>query len=273
MTTDLVAHPADFAEVDGRDDTAALIEALDQLAADPAVQRLRARATEMLRLVRGHTVVDVGCGTGDTTRMLAAYVGPDGRAIGIERSHALLAEAQRRGHAANVQLRGGDVTSLDLADGSADRVWCERVLQHVDDPAAAVHEMARIARPGGRVVVIDTDWAMHAVHGADPELTKRIVTSWCDGFANGTSGRQLLSLAGRAGLVDVEITCETILSTDEQQASSAPITLMAAAAGSRGAVEEGEAGEWLAQLHRAARAGDFLWAITMFAAAGRRPGS
>lgn len=76
----------------------------------------------MLGLARGHTVVDIGCGTGDTTRMLAARVGPDGRAIGIEPSQSLLAEAQRRRPAANVQLRTGDVTALDFADGSVDAV-------------------------------------------------------------------------------------------------------------------------------------------------------
>lgn len=133
-----------------------------------------------------------------------------------------------------------------------------------------MHEIARVTRPGGRVVVIDTDWAMHVVHGADPDLTTRILASWCDAFASGTSGRQLMSLASRAGLVDVDITCETILSTDPLQASNAPITLMAAAAASNGAIEEAEAAQWLAQLSRAAKAGDFLWAVTMFAAGGRR---
>ena len=87
---------ARFSDVDADPDSATLVAALDEQAAMPAVQRLRAAATELLNLRPGDRVVDVGCGTGDTTRALARIVGPEGAVIGIDPSNTMLAEARRR---------------------------------------------------------------------------------------------------------------------------------------------------------------------------------
>jgi hypothetical protein len=55
-------------------------------------------------------------------------------------------------------------------------------------------ELVRITRPGGRIVVIDTDWGLHAIHGADPRLTATIVECWAHNTSNGLAGRQLPAL-------------------------------------------------------------------------------
>ena len=52
-------------------------------------------------------------------------------------------------------------------------------------------ELVRITRPGGWIVVIDTDWGLHAIHGADPTLTAAVVERWARNAANGLAGRQL----------------------------------------------------------------------------------
>ena len=64
----------------------------------------------------------------------------------------------------------GDVSALDLPDDSFDGVWCERVLQHVDDADVAIGELIRVTRPGGRVCLIDTDWDSLAFDGVPPGL-------------------------------------------------------------------------------------------------------
>src|SRR5215204_295649 len=105
----------DFTEVDAGPDAALLVHALDNMAALPAIQRLRAAATELLAPATGDRLVDVGCGTGDVVLALAALVGPTGSVVGVEPSETMLVEARRRAeeHGLPVDLRRGDATRLD----------------------------------------------------------------------------------------------------------------------------------------------------------------
>jgi SAM-dependent methyltransferase len=260
-----------FSAVDAGPDPTELIAALDEQAALPSIQRLRAAAFDMLRTGRGDAVVDVGCGTGDVVRALASIVGAGGRVVGIDASWTMVVEAQRRIDASNVELLVGDAERLDLEDATFDAALSERVLQHVSNPERAVAELARVTKPGGRIVVIDTDWGMHAVHGADPRLTARVVECWRDNAANGLSGRRLPSLLADAGLRDTAVLAETMTSIDQRRPTAAPFTTMATLAERCGAITPGSGAEWLAQLADAGNHGRFFWAVTMFAAAGTRP--
>ncbi|MEE9404719.1 MAG: metalloregulator ArsR/SmtB family transcription factor [Algisphaera sp.] len=99
------------------------------------------------------TVADLGCGTGS----LACDLGPVvDQVIGVDNSPAMLeaARAQTRG-LDNVTIKQGELTALPLEDASCDATLCVLVLTYLDDPAAAVAEMARVLRPGGRAVVLD----------------------------------------------------------------------------------------------------------------------
>ena len=262
-----------FSAVDRDRGAETLVAALDEQASIPAIQRLRAAATELLGVRLGHRLVDAGCGTGDVARTLAGRVGPTGSVLGIDASETMLAEARRRTGTTTVpvEFRRGDVTRLELDDTSYDGALCERVFQHLACPAAAMGELVRITRPGGRIVVVDTDWDLHAIHGADRALTATIVESWAGNAANGLVGRELPALFADAGLRDRTVLAESVTSTDPLRPASAPFTTMAAAAIRAGAVSPSDARTWLDQLAGAGRRGHFLWAVTMFAVAGTRP--
>jgi SAM-dependent methyltransferase len=270
-----VAQPislASFSAVDIEPDAAALIAALDEQAAIPAIQRLRATAIEMAGIRSGSRVVDLGCGTGDVARAIAATVGADGWVVGIDSSDTMLVEARRRSAGGlPLEFRAGDVTALIEDDGTFDAALCERVLQHVHHPESAMAELVRVTRSGGRVVVSDTDWGMHAVHGANPELTAAIVNAWRDNAANGLSGRRLPALLADTGLRDITIAAETMTSTDPYRPRLPPFTTMAAAAERCGAIAPGDGHAWLTQLADAGQRGRFFWAVTMFAVSGARP--
>ena len=208
MTT-VTATPSlgSFSAVDTEPGAATLIAVLDEQASIPAIQRLRAAATELLGVRLGHHLVDVGCGTGDVARALAGRVGPTGTVLGIDASETMLTEARRRAGTTTlpVEFRPGDITNLELDDATCDGALCERVFQHVASPHKAMAELVRITRPGGRIVVIDTDWGLHAIHGADPTLTAAIVDCWARNAANGLAGRQLPTLFADAGLRDPNV--------------------------------------------------------------------
>jgi SAM-dependent methyltransferase len=264
---------ANFSAVDAGTNGAELVAALDEIAAIPAVQRLRASATELLAPRLGDVLVDVGCGTGDVVRALAGSVGRTGRVIGIESSETMLAEARRRSTAAPgwIEFRSGDAAHLPVDDRSVDGARCERVFQHLDEPADALAELVRVTRPGRQIVVVDTDWGMQAVHGADRRLTGRVLASWVEHARNGRVGRALPALFADAGIRNRTIVADTITTTDPGRPSVAPFTVMAAAAVQAGAVTGEEAASWLEQLADSARRGRFFWAVTMFAVGGERP--
>lgn len=262
-----------FSRVDADPGADGLIAALDEQASLPAIQRLRATTAELLRPRLGDRLLDVGCGTGDVVRALAGLVGAHGTVVGIEPSATMLDEARRRtGESShNVEFRSGDIARLDFDDATFDGVTCERVFQHLDTPDAALAELVRVIRPGGRIVVIDTDWGMHAIHGADPQLTSRVVQCWAANAANGWSGRRLPGLFVHAGLPEPTVVAETFTSTDGHRPMGPPFTTMAVVAEQSGALSSDDAHTWLAQLADAGERGQFFWAVTMFAVAGARP--
>jgi SAM-dependent methyltransferase len=208
-----------------------------------------------------------------TSRALAGRVGPTGTVLGIDATETMLNEARRRAGTTTlpVEFRLGDITNLDLDTASCDGALCERVFRHLASPPAAMAELVRITQPGGRIVVIDSDWGLHAIHGADPTLTGTIVNCWAGNAANGLAGRQLPALFADAGLHDPIVLAETMTSTDPLRPSMPPFTTMAAAAARAGAVSVAEADTWLGQLVDAGRRGRFFWALTMFAVASNRP--
>ncbi|WP_420130588.1 methyltransferase domain-containing protein [Longimicrobium sp.] len=181
----------------------AYLDAAARLAAEG-----KRRSYERLRLSAGASVLDVGCGPGTDTLPLAEIVGPSGHVAGIDRDPEMVAEADRRARAAGVdrrvEHRVGDATALPFADGAFDGVRSERLLLHLAEPERAVAEMVRVTRPGGWVVLVDTDWGTRSVDTPETELERRmahVLAELC--LANGYSGRRLYGMAKRAGLADV----------------------------------------------------------------------
>src|SRR5215208_2258215 len=98
-------------------------------------------------------VGDLGCGTGQLTETVAPYVK---RVIAVDGSPDMLEAARQRvGGARNVDLRKGELESLPLQAGELDAAVLSLVLHYSPSPARALAEVARVLRPGGRILVID----------------------------------------------------------------------------------------------------------------------
>lgn len=104
--------------------------------------------------LEGKTVLEVGCGDGRITRMLA----PDcARIIGVDREPRFIEIAKTKvtdSNCSNVEFAVMDACQLELADDSVDIVLYPWVLQMVSSPQAAVQEAYRVLRPGGKLVII-----------------------------------------------------------------------------------------------------------------------
>jgi SAM-dependent methyltransferase len=98
-------------------------------------------------------VGDLGCGTGRLAEILAPLAK---RVLAVDGSADMLAAARARlTRHANVEVRAGEIEALPLADGELDAAVLALVLHHLPDPGSALAEVARVVRPGGRVLVID----------------------------------------------------------------------------------------------------------------------
>jgi ubiquinone/menaquinone biosynthesis C-methylase UbiE len=116
-----------------------------------------AQMAAWLGLPAGSRVLDVGCGDGAMVAHFAAAVGDTGHVTGLDTSAEVLAQARTRivasPYVGRVTLQPGDIARLPFSDHAFDLVWCSFLLHHRPDPVAAVRELRRVTRPGGRVVV------------------------------------------------------------------------------------------------------------------------
>jgi arsenite methyltransferase len=110
--------------------------------------------TEWLNIPAGGVALDVGCGPGNVTAALAHAAGPDALVLGLDLSEAMLARAVRAVAGPQVGFLRADAQRLPLRDETVDAVVSIAVLQLVPDPSAALAEMARVLRMGGRLAVM-----------------------------------------------------------------------------------------------------------------------
>jgi demethylmenaquinone methyltransferase / 2-methoxy-6-polyprenyl-1,4-benzoquinol methylase len=119
--------------------------------------RWRRAALAAARLGPAMRVLDVACGTGVLTRMAANAIAPGGTALGIDLSERMLKRASRARSTSGVAIeyRLGDALALPVEDAGFDAVLIGFGLRNLPDYAAGLREMARAARPGGRIVVLE----------------------------------------------------------------------------------------------------------------------
>lgn len=120
----------------------------------PFFAQFGARLVEVAALRTGEAVLDVGCGRGATLLPAAERVGPNGRVLGVDLSEEMLGlltrELEERG-VANASVRRMDAQALEVPDQSFDVVLSSFVVHLLPHPEAAVGELWRALRPGGRV--------------------------------------------------------------------------------------------------------------------------
>jgi arsenite methyltransferase len=109
---------------------------------------------EWLNIPLGGVALDIGSGPGNVTAALARAAGPDGLALGVDISEPMLARAVRNEAGPQIGFIRADAQRLPLRDNTVDAVVSTAVLQLIPDPTAAVAEMARVLRPGGRLAIM-----------------------------------------------------------------------------------------------------------------------
>jgi len=169
-------------------------------------------------LTEGMHLLDLGCGPGFFAELAAKDLVPDGQVTGVDVDGALLAparlRAEQRGSSIDYILASG--VAIPLPDDSVDFAYARFLFQHLDRPEEVLAEMRRVVRPGGVVMVMDTDDAGLLVH-PEPDGFKALIEAAAAAQrsrgGDRTVGRRLKGMVLAAGLEDVHGSAR-ILTTD-----------------------------------------------------------
>jgi SAM-dependent methyltransferase len=155
--------------------------ALEAIYLTPDIVAQREAVLEALDPRPGERVLDLGVGPGLLAAAIAARVGPGGAVHGVDLSADMLAIAGARepaAEAAPITLAEGAVSALEAEDGSFDAAVCTQVYEYVADVPAALAEARRVLRPGGRLVILDTDWDSIVWRSSDDARMARVLDAW-----------------------------------------------------------------------------------------------
>jgi ubiquinone/menaquinone biosynthesis C-methylase UbiE len=164
---------------------------------------------QMLQVKEGMHILEVGCGPGTAAPEFSGLVNSGGLVVNIDCDPKMIQQANIASKQySNVVQLVGDAHRLPFEDRKFDRVYAKRVFQ-VLPPASApmlFSELQRVLKPGGIIVLVDTDWTSVAVNYSDLELERRLTSFFRDHMRpNGLAGRQLLGLPRQGEFSDVQV--------------------------------------------------------------------
>jgi arsenite methyltransferase len=235
--------------------------------------RRRELVREALDPRPGDRVLDVGCGPGFYIPELLRRVGPKGAVVGIDSSESMLALAARRSeNRANVEFHQADATALPVADASFDAALSVQLLEYVADIPAALAEIRRALRPGGRAVIWDVDWATVSMRTADPGRMRSMLDAWDEHLTHVSLPRTLTAELRRAGFDDVAMRGHAFatneLSPDTYGGFLVPF--LERFVRERDAVSEDDARAWADEQRELAERGEFYFSVTQCLFSGTR---
>ena len=259
-----------MAQLEFDDSVAQGIEALYRIR--EAAER-RAIVRRALAAAPGENILDVGCGPGFYCLELAGEVGSGGGVVGVDSSEPMLKLAARRCEGLEqVRFEQGDALSLPVADESFDAALSVQVLEYVPDATAALAEIRRAIRPGGRVLIWDIDWETLSVAHRDEDRFRRVRETWDTHAAHVSLPRTLGFRMREAGFEDVRMTSHAFstIALDPETYGGAFVELGRSVIAGLGASEEDVEG-WAAEMHELDQRGAFFFSVTQFCFTAARP--
>lgn len=159
-------------------------------------------ALDLAAPATGEVLVDLGCGRGQDVIRAAGRVGAAGKAIGIDRTPAMIekARASTPPFLSNVRFLCCDLAALDLADASANVVISNCTINHAPDKAAVYRELHRVLAPGGRFVVSDVIAEQEL-----PEAVRNDPAAWAACYGGAIPEADYLDAVRAAGFASVEV--------------------------------------------------------------------
>jgi SAM-dependent methyltransferase len=152
---------------------------------------------------------------------------------------------------------------LNVDDGTFDAAVCVQVLEYVDDVDRALAEIHRALIPGGRALVIDTDWDAVVWHSAEADRMARVMRAWEEHCADPCLPRTLAPRLRAVGFDIVTVTGFPIINTslDPSTLSHALVGLIVDFIAKRGTVPRDDLDGWAAELHALSDEGRYFFSL------------
>ena len=223
----------------------------------------------------GERVLDIGSGPGFLAAGTASRVGESGAVSGIDLSEPMIAYANGLAAApgaAPMTFMLGDATALDFPDQSFDAVVSTQVYEYVPDIETAMAEVHRVLVPGGRVLILDTDWDSVVWHTSDRERHARVMSAWHEHLADPWLPRTLTGRLESAGLTVERQNALVLLNPafNPRTYSAGMMQLVARFVPDRRGVTDQEAAAWLADLQDLGTRGEYFFSINRYVFLARR---
>lgn len=252
----------------------AAAQRLDRQYAAPALVEQRRRTLEAMALQPGQTALDVGCGPGYLTLEMARQVGARGRVIAVDTSQPMLDIARARCAGLDqIEFHLADAAALPCPDASIDVAAAVQVYLFAPDLDVVVRDLARVLRPGGRAVVIDTDWDSVVWHSSDRDRMERLLAVWTQRYANARIPRLLPGALRRAGLKVEHAGAIPLVELDpgEVTYSGSQVTELARYVVSKGGIPAAEANAWEEDLRSLAKRGEYFFSLNRYIFVASKP--
>jgi ubiquinone/menaquinone biosynthesis C-methylase UbiE len=230
-------------------------------------RRRRALVRKALAAQPGERLLDIGCGPGFYVAELLDDVGAEGSVVGIDSSAPMLAMAARRCEGrANVSLAEGEATALPVDDAEFDAALSVQVLEYVDDIPAALAEIRRALRPGGRVLIWDVDWATISLRTADAARMRRMLDAWDEHLADPSLPRRLTAELRAAGFADPRMEGHAFVTNElvPDTYGGFVVAFLEQFVVDAGTAPEDVARAWADEQRELAERGEFYFAVVQF---------
>ncbi len=181
--------------------------------------------TALASLKSGETVVDLGAGGGIDCFLASKAVGRAGRVIGVDMTVEMVSRARsnaERGGYQNVDFRLGEIENLPVADGAADAIISNCVINLSPDKPRVFSESFRTLKPGGRMLVSDI-----VVTGELPEDVRQSLAAYAGCVAGALPKAEYLAGLADAGFEGVEVVTETAMGSGELEGAIASVNVRA----------------------------------------------
>jgi len=233
----------------------------------PDIVSARAQVVTALKLQEGLRVLDIGSGPGLLAQDISQNIGNSGSVVGVDMADNMIESARKLCvNRAMVSFEQGDAMSLPFADNSFDAVVSTQVYEYVPDLNAALSEFSRVLRPGGRGVIVDTDWAFPYWSAVDADCRDRMINAWKQHCAQESVPMRLPGSIKSAGLQLSNVGALPIMNTEynENNFSFWLSKIIASFAEGRDGLTQSDSDAWLEGLYSLEKHGEYFFCINRY---------
>jgi len=237
---------------------------------------IKRQSYELMHISSAQCILDAGCGPGIDTVAMANLVSDGAKITGVDMDPEMIQTAdmyaREQGAEGFVRHVLADVHDLPFEDDSFDACRAERLFQNIPatyDYTGALREILRVLKSGGRLVLIDPDYASASVDVPDVGL-ERMLMQYCatDVRPNGLVARRFYELLKSAGVTDVEVKVDTLVFTQVEDSPFGKYLVDEAL--KTGAIDQSKAAQWLDALRAREQAGTFFATLNFLTVAGTK---